>query len=51
MKINFKSLTGLLIAGFAGIMAFYTEIDNQKKDKQLKDMETRITNLENKGSE
>ena len=49
-KINSKSLVGLLFAVGAGVMAFFTEIDSQKKDKKLEDMEKRITNLE-KGAE
>ena len=51
MKINPKSLIGVLFAVGAGVMAFFGEIDNQNKDKKLKDMESRITNLEKKGSE
>lgn len=51
MKANFKSIVGVLFAVGAGVMAFIAEIDNQKKDKKLEDMENRITNLENKGSE
>lgn len=50
MKIEPKSLVGLLFAVGAGVMAFFTEVDNQKKDKKIEDMENRITNLENKGS-
>lgn len=51
MKIEPKSLVGVLFAVGAGVMAFFTEIDSQKKDKKIEDMETRIANLENKGSE
>ena len=51
MKFNPKSLVGLLLAIGAGVAAFVGEMDNQKKDKLIKDMENRITNLENKGSE
>ena len=45
-KINPKSAIGLLCAVGAGIIAFVTEIDNQKKEKKIEDMENRITNLE-----
>ena len=47
-KINPKSLFGVLIAVSAGVMAFYNEIDNQKKDAKIEDMEKRIANLEQK---
>lgn len=51
MKIKSKkSIVGLLFAVGAGIMAFVTEIDNQKKDKMIEDMNKRITCLEEKGS-
>ena len=50
-KINPKSFVGILFAVGAGIAAFVSEIDNQKKDKKIEDMETRITNLEQKGAE
>ena len=49
-KINSKSLIGLLFAVGAGIAAFIGEIDNQKKDKKIEDMERRISDLE-KGAE
>lgn len=51
MKIKPKSIVGLLFAVGAGIAAFVTEMDNQKKDKKIEDMENRIASLENKGSE
>jgi len=51
MKFQPKALIGILFAVGAGVAAFFGEIDNQKKDKKLEDMENRITNLENKGSE
>lgn len=50
-KINPKSFFGLLMALGAGIAAFFTEVESQKKDKQIKDMEERITNLERRGAE
>ena len=50
-KINSKSLFGILFAVGAGLAAFINEIDNQKKDRKIEDMETRITNLEQKGTE
>ena len=50
-KINPKSLIGILAAVGAGVIAFVTEIDNQKKDKKIEDMERRITNLETKEAE
>lgn len=49
-KINPKSLIGILMAVGAGIAAFATEIDNQKKEKKIEDMENRIAVLEEKGS-
>lgn len=51
MKINPKSLVGILAAVGAGVVAFITEIDNQRKDKKIEDMENRISILENKESE
>ena len=51
MKINLKSLFGMLIAVGAGIAAFAGEIDSQKKEKKMKEMEDRIANLEQKGAE
>lgn len=51
MKFNPKSLIGILMAVGAGIVAFAGEIDNQKKEKKMKDMEERIANLEQKGAE
>ena len=45
-KINPKSLFGILMAIGAGVAAFVTEIDNQKKDKKIDDMEKRISYLE-----
>ena len=50
-KINSKSLIGLLFALGAGIAAFASEVDNQRKDEKIKDMERRISNLENEGAE
>lgn len=50
-KINPKSLFGILMAVGAGIAAFATEIDNQKKEKKIEDMENRITSLEQQRSE
>ena len=49
-KINLKSSVGILFAVGAGIMAFFSELDNQKKDKKLEDLEQRISDLE-KGAE
>lgn len=43
-----KASFGLMIAAAAGISAFLTEIDNQKKEKKINEMEKRLTNLENK---
>lgn len=50
-KINPKSLIGIAMALGAGIIAFFGEIDNQKKEKKIEDMENRIANLENQRSE
>lgn len=50
-KINTKSLIGILFAVGAGVAAFIGEMDNQKKDLKIEDMENRIANLELKGIE
>ncbi len=50
-KINPKSLVGLVVAVGAGIAAFFTEIESQKKDKKIEDMENRIAILEQKETE
>lgn len=50
-KINPKSLFGILCAVGAGVIAFFTEIDNQKKEKKIDEMEKRIANLEQKKAE
>lgn len=47
-KFKSKSLIGVLFAIGAGVMAFCTELDNQKKEKMIEDMEKRITKLERK---
>lgn len=49
--MKLKAAIGLLAAIGAGVAAFFTEIDNQKKDKKIAEMEDRITILEQKGSE
>lgn len=51
MKKIPKSMMGLFLAIGAGLAAFATEMDNQKKEKKIEDMEKRITKLESKGSE
>ena len=51
MKINSKSLFGLVLAIGAGVAAFLSEVESQRKDKKIEDMENRITCLENKESE
>lgn len=50
-KIDPKSLIGILCAIGAGVTAFINEVDNQKKNKKIEDMENRIIKLEEKGSE
>lgn len=50
-KFNAKSLVGLLFAIGAGVAAFIGEVDNQKKDRKIEDMEKRIATLEEKGAE
>lgn len=50
-KLNLKSAVGLLIALGAGVAAFVTERDNQKKEQKIEDMENRITMLEQGRSE
>ena len=49
-KINAKSVIGILVAVGAGIGAFYSEIENQKKEAIIADLAKRITNLESKGA-
>lgn len=49
--MNLKSVIGVLLAVGAGATAFFTEMDNQKKDKKIAEMETRIRNLEDKETE
>lgn len=44
--MKLKATFGLLIAVGAGIAAFFTEIDNQKRNKEFEDMKQRISNLE-----
>lgn len=44
-----KSVIGILFALGAAFMTFCNEMDNQKKNKQLEDMERRISCLEKKG--
>lgn len=60
MKFDIKKLAngkvfGLLIAGFAAVAAFSTEIGNQQKEKTIKnltdtttDLLDRVSKLENK---
>lgn len=50
-KINLGKFLGIFAAVGAGVIAFTTEISNQRKDKQIEDMEKRIANLEQKESE
>ena len=50
-KINVKSLLGILFAIGAGVAAFVTEMDNQRKDVKIADMENRILNLEQREAE
>ena len=50
-KINAKSLIGILVAIGAGIGAFYSERENQKKEAVIADLVKRVTNLEDKGGE
>ena len=50
-NVNPKALIGIICAIGAGISAFINEIDNQKKNKKIEDMENRILRLEEKGSE
>lgn len=50
-KINWTSFIGIFTAVGAGLIAFVSEIDSQRKDKQIADMENRISILENKESE
>ena len=47
-KISPKSLIGRAMAIGAGVVAFFSEIDNQKKDAKIEEMEKRITDLEQK---
>ena len=50
-KIKLKSFIGILFAFGAGVAAFVTEMDSQKKDRKIEEFETRIANLEQKGGE
>lgn len=50
-NFNLKTMFGFLVAIGAGIAAFFGEVESQKKDKMIKDMEKRISNLESKGAE
>jgi hypothetical protein len=52
-KFDFKKLAdakwiGIAMAGFAAIGAFMTSIEDQKKDKLIKDLADRVAKLENK---
>lgn len=47
MKINPKSMLGIVIAGVSGIIAFCSSISDQKKDELITNMEKRISSLEN----
>ena len=55
MKFDLKKLTngkviGLIIAGFAALAAFNTEIQSQKKEKLIDDLVDRVSKLEGKES-
>ena len=49
--MDLKSIVGITMAAGAGVVAFMTEIDNQRKDKKIAEMENRIANLEQKEAE
>lgn len=50
-KRKAKALLGMLVALGAGVAAFFNEMDNQKKDAKMKDMENRILLLEQREAE
>lgn len=50
-NFNLKSAIGVIVALGAGVAAFITERENQKKEKKIEDMENRITMLEQERSE
>lgn len=45
-KINSKPALGIIFAICAAVSAFVTEIDNQRKDREIEDMKMRISKLE-----
>ena len=47
-KIPVAKVVGVLSIIAAGAGAVFTEIDNQSKEKLIKDLTDRVTNLENK---
>lgn len=48
-NIDVKSVVGIAICLGSAIAAFMTEKDNQQKEKTLKDLVERVSNLEKKG--
>ena len=46
--ISVKTFIGLIAAAITGVVAFAGEINNQKKEQQIEDMEKRIRKLEKK---
>ncbi len=50
-KINSKSIIGLAVAGIAGIVAFISNIQDQKKEERINNMEERIKTLEENNKE
>lgn len=49
-KISAKAAIGILMAVVSGVGAFYSEIQNQKKEAVIADLIKRVTKLEGKGT-
>ena len=49
--ISVKTFIGLLAAAVTGIVAFANEVNNQRKEQMIDDMEKRIKKLEKKNED
>lgn len=45
-KFGFREIGGLIAIVVAACMAAGTELDNQKKERQIEDLEERVSKLE-----
>lgn len=45
-KFNLKTIIGFATAGIAGIVAFISSIQDQKKEERINNLEDRIKSLE-----